>query len=623
MTAPDPKSDDYYKVLGLDKAADEKAIAKAYKKAALKWHPDKNPNDKAAAEENFKRVSEAYEVLNDPQKRKVYDKFGKGGLDPSRGPPPGAGGGGGANGMPGGMHGFPGTPGAHFVFTSGGGGGGTPFAPGGMSSSQADDIFRAFFGGMGGGMGGLGGSRAGRSRQNGIFMGGADGTPFGFMGIPGGMPGGMETQMDGFDAPRAKRARGVNTASRADLIPEGARVVILGLKSEPQHNEQVGRVQDYDGDRDRYRVELRTGQVLALKPANLCVRAEDCTLVGLNTAELNGRKCRVKGFNAEKDRYVVELPAMGQEKSISPDNVMLPKDTRVMVSGLQAAAKFNGKWGRVLAVHEDEKKYTVQLQYNKQVKVKFGNCRACGAVSAASPNGGGSCWLVVHSVELELRLGDAMPAEKEKVEPKAGPRGATAAGDVGGCEDGGGDAIASGNAGAGTAEGCRGEKRMSEILLDPEIRDNATIPIVFVFLCVNILRQNLLQITRDDPKPDMKNMKHNNMLARARSLKGMGARFLTLPAFMNRKAYYCHPQNGLLNKPPPAVDPMQAMQNQDPSQQMGAMKQQMIFLISQGALGYWVNYLFSGFLVAKTPFPLTYRFKQQLQRGVDVDNLEP
>ena len=60
MPEPDINAEDYYKVLGVEKGASEKDIAKAYKKAALKWHPDKNPNDPGKAEENFKKVTEAY-----------------------------------------------------------------------------------------------------------------------------------------------------------------------------------------------------------------------------------------------------------------------------------------------------------------------------------------------------------------------------------------------------------------------------------------------------------------------------------------------------------------------------------------------------------------------------------
>ena len=58
----DVNSDDYYKVLGVERGASEQQIAKAYKKAAIKWHPDKNPTNKDKAEANFKKVSEAYEV---------------------------------------------------------------------------------------------------------------------------------------------------------------------------------------------------------------------------------------------------------------------------------------------------------------------------------------------------------------------------------------------------------------------------------------------------------------------------------------------------------------------------------------------------------------------------------
>ncbi|MFS4418549.1 DnaJ C-terminal domain-containing protein [Maribacter sp. 2307ULW6-5] len=67
---------DYYKILGLAKNADEKAIKKAYRKLARKYHPDVNPND-PEAERKFKEVNEANEVLGDPEKRKKYDRYGK------------------------------------------------------------------------------------------------------------------------------------------------------------------------------------------------------------------------------------------------------------------------------------------------------------------------------------------------------------------------------------------------------------------------------------------------------------------------------------------------------------------------------------------------------------------
>jgi len=113
---------DYYEILGVSKSADEAEIKKAYRKMAIKYHPDKNPDD-PTAEEKFKEAAEAYEVLSTPEKRQRYDRFGHQGV--------------------GGTGGF-------------GGGGG--FSGGGMSM---DDIFSQFgdiFGGGGGGFsGGFGG----------------------------------------------------------------------------------------------------------------------------------------------------------------------------------------------------------------------------------------------------------------------------------------------------------------------------------------------------------------------------------------------------------------------------------------------------------------------------------
>jgi curved DNA-binding protein len=69
-------AEDYYQVLGVDKKASPEEIKKAYRKLAVKWHPDKNPTNKAASEEKFKKISEAYAVLSDTEKRQQYDNFG-------------------------------------------------------------------------------------------------------------------------------------------------------------------------------------------------------------------------------------------------------------------------------------------------------------------------------------------------------------------------------------------------------------------------------------------------------------------------------------------------------------------------------------------------------------------
>ena len=78
---------DYYEVLGVERNTSPEEIKKAYRKVALKYHPDKNPNNKAA-EDKFKEAAEAYEVLGNPKKRQQYDRFGHSGVRGANGQGP-------------------------------------------------------------------------------------------------------------------------------------------------------------------------------------------------------------------------------------------------------------------------------------------------------------------------------------------------------------------------------------------------------------------------------------------------------------------------------------------------------------------------------------------------------
>ena len=133
---------DYYEVLGVSKNASDDEIKKAYRKLALKYHPDRNPGDKEA-EEKFKEASEAHEVLSDKQKRARYDQFGHAGVNGGAGF--GGGGFGGAGGPFGGFGGGFGNGGGTFTF-NGHSFNFSDFQGAGGEGISLDDILGAVFG---------------------------------------------------------------------------------------------------------------------------------------------------------------------------------------------------------------------------------------------------------------------------------------------------------------------------------------------------------------------------------------------------------------------------------------------------------------------------------------------
>ena len=142
---------DYYTILGVPKGADENEIKKAYRQLAKQYHPDRNPGDKTA-EAKFKEISEAYEVLSDPEKRQMYERFGSQWQSYQR-----AG--------------------------AGAGGAGSPFGQN-ISPEELEQILRGF-GGMGGGRRAAGGPSGFSDFFDALFGGGMRGGPAGF---GGGMP---------------------------------------------------------------------------------------------------------------------------------------------------------------------------------------------------------------------------------------------------------------------------------------------------------------------------------------------------------------------------------------------------------------------------------------------------
>mmetsp|Transcript_16471 Transcript_16471/g.23428 ORF Transcript_16471/g.23428 Transcript_16471/m.23428 type:complete len:388 (-) Transcript_16471:138-1301(-) len=386
MLQPNLKSSNYYEILGCARNASDAELKKAYRKLAVKWHPDKNPDNEEATK-NFQAISEAYATLSDEKKRKLYDQYGKEGADASDHMPEGATA---SGGFPGGFAGgFP-----------GGRGGGVQH----MSQEEAQAFFADVFdgvdpfggfgmGGLRGGMGGMGGSGGGpsisfttSSMGGGIPMSGFGGNagggmdPFSSMmgGMSmGGMPG-MSSSMPIGGGMRSSFAQQQSTQQpkRYNAIPPGTVVSFRGLVNASDRNGEMGVVKSFDPRNGRYIVALEdSNETMSVKAPNLLQNVH-VRVYGLNSSlQLNGKTGTIVTWISDRERYNVHISALKRVVSIRPANVILNKGTVAQITGLNSKPELNGKFGTIKDWIRETNKYDVQLSDSQIVRIKVENAR--------------------------------------------------------------------------------------------------------------------------------------------------------------------------------------------------------------------------------------------------------
>mmetsp|Transcript_100701 Transcript_100701/g.260106 ORF Transcript_100701/g.260106 Transcript_100701/m.260106 type:complete len:435 (-) Transcript_100701:84-1388(-) len=432
--APIELGGDHYQVLGVPRHAAEAEITKAYKRLALIYHPDKNPGDEERAQENFRLLTEAYEVLRDPEKRRSYNIL-----------------------LPSWVSACPGAGMAEKEQPGNAGCAGFGNGSGGIFETDTDDLFMSFFGHADpfAGFfatsqpqssrvrsGSTGASRypsqpgardptqpsARRTTTTPSSFGSSMTSPMGFGSsfpgselLGGGLSGGScASRAESFNTPRSwtseSRSFGLDgTAGRTQsgsrswpqmgtgtrgmcsgglgslfqgggssgstchtfLVPEGTNVVVQAGGEHRAHDGKAARVLGWDTASGLYEVELESRLKIRLSRQGIVqkFRVEITDLV--SRPEVNGRLGDIFGCDDEAGRYLVLIKtgALPVTLSVHCGNCILKLGTRVVIRGLEKNLNLNGSMSQIVGVDRKLSRYTVECQDGRQVKVKYGNVR--------------------------------------------------------------------------------------------------------------------------------------------------------------------------------------------------------------------------------------------------------
>ena len=310
------KSNDLYKVLGLDKNANQTDIKKAYRKLAMKYHPDKNPEDKETAANKFKEISEAYEILSDETKKQQYDQYGS----------------------------------ASFMNN----GGAQHF-----THSDPQEIFRQFFGtnspftnmsGHGNGFKIF--TRTSSSRTT-------NRTPF-------------SHNNDFFSMNQGRKPP--LYPDNPTLLKPNTYVRIHGLKSKPQYNNKTGKIMNYNKTSNRYTVNLDNGTTVNILRLNMQSIVANVEIMNLtNRQELNGVEGSIQHYDIKKNKYVINTTDH-RTIMLKRENILLPAKTNVYLENLKNE-NWNGRCGSIVSYEPDTERYQIDMGKSKILNVKIENIR--------------------------------------------------------------------------------------------------------------------------------------------------------------------------------------------------------------------------------------------------------
>jgi len=270
LTEPNVDAENLYHVLGVQSGASSKDICAAYKRLALRYHPDKNLEGRDRAEHAFKRITSAYETLSNPAKRQEYD-----GAHARRQP----------------HHNK-----ENFHFGS---------------FKENDDLFQMFFGA----------GKGGYEKSSGINIDVAG--IFNFDNKPPVPP----------KVPKAP-ARSPPTSQPAHAMQGGTAVVIHGLAKTPEHNGKSAKVREWNAQKGRYEVQLSCRSLLSLRPQNLTQLCNITISNAAARPELQGKDAEVVDFNSETGRYVLLFNEPPSVVEFPAEHCIFPVGTAAVLKGL-------------------------------------------------------------------------------------------------------------------------------------------------------------------------------------------------------------------------------------------------------------------------------------------------